>query len=899
MPDFEGFEPYEPPKPDFAALGFQAAPDVGPEIPTTPPPNARYAKPGPYITELDPKEEAQFQQWVKSNKIPFDPSPSSDYDMRGYWKDIASKGKSETAVNQYDNRIHFPDTYKTPYHESFSNESKYANENAPRWVGNRYLVDPASGTPVFDDKTGRPLGYSADKDWKPLPFAQQAQGGWVGGRQIAPLPPPTGPKAGDIPTAAQEALQPPSVESELESVPQRMAKVAGAGPLIQTAAGGLGEALGNTANVAGLGAPPNPWDAVSDAPQATGVWSGALTPERAAKEMQEVEPQVDTKEQAPSPEMMLGAAAITPFAPEVGGPILLNELAQPFIHHYVGKNVEEATGSPTAGAIADVATPFALTNAPRALSSGVRMFAGMPSGSQLEEVGTKAADEATKALDEAKENIGDLTNKAYGAASEDVGKQVAPIAKQQAEAESTSQILGGMGVSPEQRAAEAEAPLTGNTDLQRQADLARRDATQSAIKPVGRLIQKKGQQMGALLDNKDPLTGETYKDLPVSSENLGDTIGSINSTLEKNAYDVSPAVQKEIEQAQLENSAGTMTAGQAMGRLQKMQTMIGGLRGGRNESGDRLALGRLREAYQNQVDSFMEDLPPEVQKEYGNLKGEYGTLKSAFDTHARDIYSAGDQVGVAKQLLKLNKDDLAKVVGEANPTERQNIANTFGRYVMGNEEKPDADAIIKRFNEVRSKNPAVFRTLYGDSAAQSADNWADVATKTQKFTKDLRSNKDMAFSLASGSGLAQNSPEAQALDAAKAKFEAMTKPQQAATMAKLNEISDASGGRMSGYIKRRLVFDTLLYGGSAGRYGMLARSPLFAMGVAGYIGSREAAIHYLTSNPEVYLNMVNRMNGTVQGMRQVGYFGARLTMAEMAHELDQAMGQEPTQGKGQ
>lgn len=93
-----------------------------------------YAKPGPYITALPPDQEAQFQSWVKKNKVPFDPSPNADYDMRGYWQ--ANKGKLADTQMRTDG-LHFPDTFKTPYHKTFSNESKYATPDAPHWQGDK------------------------------------------------------------------------------------------------------------------------------------------------------------------------------------------------------------------------------------------------------------------------------------------------------------------------------------------------------------------------------------------------------------------------------------------------------------------------------------------------------------------------------------------------------------------------------------------------------------------------------------------------------------------------------------------------------------------------------------------------------------------------------------------
>lgn len=105
--------------------------------------NRAYAKSEPYFTTLSPEQEPVFREWVTKNAIPFNPDdPISDYDMRGYWVNNgavpAKKGD------------HFPDTYKTPYHQSFSAESVYALPNAPVWRGLR-LVDPKTGAVIFEE----------------------------------------------------------------------------------------------------------------------------------------------------------------------------------------------------------------------------------------------------------------------------------------------------------------------------------------------------------------------------------------------------------------------------------------------------------------------------------------------------------------------------------------------------------------------------------------------------------------------------------------------------------------------------------------------------------------------------------------------------------------------------
>lgn len=91
--------------------------------------------------------------WVRVAGVPFDPSPKADYDMRGFW--LAKKmgdPSAQTAVNAADNQMHFPDTWKTPYHRTFSNESKYAQPGAPRWVGDRLVGE--NGTVLADETPG-------------------------------------------------------------------------------------------------------------------------------------------------------------------------------------------------------------------------------------------------------------------------------------------------------------------------------------------------------------------------------------------------------------------------------------------------------------------------------------------------------------------------------------------------------------------------------------------------------------------------------------------------------------------------------------------------------------------------------------------------------------------------
>lgn len=103
-----------------------------------------------YKTQLAPLDELYFKHWVQTSKIPFDDSPTSDYDMRGFYQAMRQGKVQMPAQNSpFAGLSHYPDTWKTPYHESFSNESMYANQNAPAWKNNT-LVDKL-GSVVFDE----------------------------------------------------------------------------------------------------------------------------------------------------------------------------------------------------------------------------------------------------------------------------------------------------------------------------------------------------------------------------------------------------------------------------------------------------------------------------------------------------------------------------------------------------------------------------------------------------------------------------------------------------------------------------------------------------------------------------------------------------------------------------
>jgi hypothetical protein len=116
--------------------------------------NAPYTRQSPatYKTELTPMEEQLFQAWVVQNKVPLDEGPQADYDMRGFFRALLSGDpRAKSAIDPNDSRMHYPDFWKTPQHETFSRESQWALPRSPEWNEQDQLVSPG-GRVVFDDR---------------------------------------------------------------------------------------------------------------------------------------------------------------------------------------------------------------------------------------------------------------------------------------------------------------------------------------------------------------------------------------------------------------------------------------------------------------------------------------------------------------------------------------------------------------------------------------------------------------------------------------------------------------------------------------------------------------------------------------------------------------------------
>jgi len=116
--------------------------------------NMAYANPDwqTQLAKLSPEQEAEFLKWVQLNNVPFDPAQqNADYDMRGFYQALMSGDpNAQSAINPITQSLHYPDYWKTPYHESFSSESQWATEGAPSWKEDK-LVSP-SGEVIFQDQ---------------------------------------------------------------------------------------------------------------------------------------------------------------------------------------------------------------------------------------------------------------------------------------------------------------------------------------------------------------------------------------------------------------------------------------------------------------------------------------------------------------------------------------------------------------------------------------------------------------------------------------------------------------------------------------------------------------------------------------------------------------------------
>lgn len=113
-----------------------------------------------YKTKLTQEEEQQFLNWYKTvaltnNLDPNPDHPDHHYDYRGFWKNSSYQDRFAISLMGWDK--HFPDTYKTPLHPTFSDQSIYSNEfmKGGHWNGDGFVdsewTKSRDYTPTLDD----------------------------------------------------------------------------------------------------------------------------------------------------------------------------------------------------------------------------------------------------------------------------------------------------------------------------------------------------------------------------------------------------------------------------------------------------------------------------------------------------------------------------------------------------------------------------------------------------------------------------------------------------------------------------------------------------------------------------------------------------------------------------
>lgn len=87
-------------------------------------------------------QDKMFNAWLQVTGTRYQSPEADQYDMPGYFKDVALKGEDQSGISAVDNQIHFPDTYKLPGHPTFSAESKNFDpklHDRKQWLGDMLI----------------------------------------------------------------------------------------------------------------------------------------------------------------------------------------------------------------------------------------------------------------------------------------------------------------------------------------------------------------------------------------------------------------------------------------------------------------------------------------------------------------------------------------------------------------------------------------------------------------------------------------------------------------------------------------------------------------------------------------------------------------------------------------
>jgi hypothetical protein len=111
-----------------------------------------------YNTDLGALEPI-FRGWLAQKNVPFNAEAGqTDYDMRGFWRSLmAGDPRATSAVSPNDDKVHYPDYWKTPQHETFSADSQWAGPVAPQWNAQDQLVSP--GGKIMKDERAPLSGF--------------------------------------------------------------------------------------------------------------------------------------------------------------------------------------------------------------------------------------------------------------------------------------------------------------------------------------------------------------------------------------------------------------------------------------------------------------------------------------------------------------------------------------------------------------------------------------------------------------------------------------------------------------------------------------------------------------------------------------------------------------------
>jgi len=116
-----------------------------------------------FDTPLDEKYHDTYQNWLNKNGV-------SDFDKEGNGYDYDYKGAFLAGINRDGGNGHFPDTFKKPNHETFSNESQYANmvKDLPKghWDGDNFV----KYTPDYNASTPIPMSSNPGSFGKQAPW---------------------------------------------------------------------------------------------------------------------------------------------------------------------------------------------------------------------------------------------------------------------------------------------------------------------------------------------------------------------------------------------------------------------------------------------------------------------------------------------------------------------------------------------------------------------------------------------------------------------------------------------------------------------------------------------------------------------------------------------------------